>query len=647
MTTEIWFNQDEPGRDVLEIGKELWHKQGQERISLAEDSLSLYLGSTRHSLIRGGNPLALLDLISNEASSENIVQSITDTKINQTVRNKVRPLFVTEGGDSELKRNRDLMQEAVDGQMCELGCYGSNGRAVCAAGYILEAGGTEWYADTANSRVVGTPVWCWEYMVPTREARGGNPRQLFARHAVDRSVLLSYMKNAPAAVREAIRTADPATWRETADDNKDPKNLNDQVVIYKAWHLPSGRVDLDDPKSFGKTEDGYKWSGNLPHDGRHVVVIDGMKLMDPTILDVPWPHDHFPVSWFKPFPVLGSYWSRGIPEIIAKMQIEINRWNMRENKIMDLHARPLILIDKALKLSEGQITNAVANILLCTGSPQGGVWQMNMPAVPTDLLSRVARIVQSAKDQLGMSDLSMTAQKPVGINHEPGMAFLQDTESVRHTVENDAWQEYALDSAKNIVRCLDELAEKDPKFEIMFGDDKELKRGKWKDIKLDNPYKIKSWPTNFLKQSPAQRADQIADLVDKGALPPEAMLSAIDAPDLKSFISDAAAMEQAVATVLDRVMSDGYNTNTDFPTPYMDLQTCKRLGIQRLAEMQANNDPWPKQNDVTKWLEDVDLVIAKIAPPSATAPQAGNAVGAMGPTGMPAPTGPMLAPAPQ
>lgn len=644
MPDEIWFSQDKPGNAVLEIGRELWKKQGGERISLAEDSLSLYLGSTRHALTRGGNPLALLDLISNEASSENLIMSIVDTKWNQTIKNRVRPLFVTEGGDSEIKKQRSLMQEAVDGQMYELGCYGAMGRARCLNGFLFEAGGTEWFADTANSRVVGTPVWCWEYMVPTREARNGNPRQLFARHAIDRSVLLSYMKNAPKSVRDAIASADAATWRETADDSKDPKQLNDQVIIYKAWHLPSGRVDLDDPRSFGKTDDGFKWSGNSVHDGRHVVVIDGTKLVDPVLVDLPWPHDHFPVSWFKPFPVPGSYWSRGIPEIIAKMQIEINRWNMRENRIMDLHSRPIVFVDKNAKLSEGQITNAIANILLTNGPPSQAVYLMNLPAVPPDLLSRVARIVQSAKDQLGMSDLSMTAAKPAGVNHEPGLAFLMDTESTRHTAENDAWQDCHLDDAKNIVRCLNDLAEYDPNYEVVFGGDKSLKRGKWKEIRLDNYYQIRRWPTNVLKQSPAQKADQIGTLVDHGALPPEALLATVsDDEDVKSFTSDAAAMEQAVSTMLDRIIADGY-TLTDMPNPYMDLQTCKRLGIQRLAEMQANDDPWPKQNDVTRWLEDVDNIIAKIAPPSA-APQQGNAIGAMGPNGMAPPTGAQVAPA--
>jgi len=643
---EVWYNQDDPGRAVLELGRELWKKQGAQRISLAEDSLALYTGSTRHSLLHGGNPLALLDLISNEAASENIIQSIVDTKVNSTVRNKVRPLFVTEGGDSTLKQQQEDMQSAVDGIMSDLGCYGMGAQVnlaliACFCGFIFEGVGIEWYADLANSRVVGTPVWCWEYMVSAREARSGNPRQMFARHAIDRAVLLSYMQDAPAAVRQAIESADAATWRDTADDTKDPKKLNDQVIVYKAWHLPSGRVDFDDPRSFGKNDDGGRYRGNPVHDGRHVVVLDGVTesiSLDPAIVDAAWPHDHFPVSWFKPFPVVGSYWSRGVPEIIAKIQIEINRWNMRENKIMDLHSRPLIFLDKTLGVNPAMITNASGNIIQTTGSPQGRVWQMNIPAVPSDLLSRVARLTQAAKDQLGMSDLAMTAKKPAGVNHEPGLAFLADTESVRHTVENDAWADFSLDNAKNIVRCLNDLAEYDPEYEIIFANDKQLRRGNWAKMRLDNPYQIKRWPTNFLKQSPAQRADQISDLVDKGALPPEAMLAAIDAPDLQSFVSDAAAMEKCVSMVLDRIIQKGYDSMKDFPSPYLDLQTCKRLGIQRLAELQANDDDWKKQNDVTRYLEDVDAVIAKITPsPSPNAPTAGNQLGAMGPTGAPSP----------
>jgi len=61
------------------------------------------------------------------------------------------------------------------------------------------------------------------------------------------------------------------------------------------------------------------------------------------------------------------------------------------------------------------------------------VYIESAPHVPPDLMQRTTNLMQWMRDQRGVSEMSMTARKPAGINHEPGMAYLGDTESMRHT----------------------------------------------------------------------------------------------------------------------------------------------------------------------------------------------------------------------
>lgn len=628
-SNEQWFNSDNPAETLVRSVKELHTNQGAARLMLAQDSLALYLGSSRHSLIGGGNPLAMLDLVGQESSGYNIIQAITDTKINATLKNKVRPMYITESANSETKRKAAAMQAACDGVSYSVGMQGWLRRAVCTAGFLFEGGGVEWYADTANSRVIASPVWCWEYFVSSREARYGNPRQLFARQAIDRAVLLSFMSDASREVQDAVRDAEPASWRDTYDDLRDPRRLSDQVIIYKAWHLPSGRVDLNDPRAYGRTEAGNK--GRANHDGRHCVAIDGGKDSPGAVLiDIPWPHDHFPVSWFKPNYVPGSYWSRGEPEVLASAQIESLRWNAREAKIIEQHAVPRTYVSKESGLNPAQMTNATNNIYLVKGTASSAVYVAAMPSVPADLGARIQMIAQNARDQRGMSEMSMTAKKPLGVNHEPGMQYLADTESERHTSEFEAWEDFALANNTNIVRCLRDLAENDPEFEVLFHSNKQLKRERWKDIDLGDTFSMKLWPTNWLKEDPAQRADQIADFVDRGILPPEAMIDAVDDPDLAALLGNRIAMQRNIERMLDRVCEAGLGEN-EAPTPYIDLQLAKRMGIQRYNELSSESEDWKTINEVVRWLESVDAMIAKATAPTAPQQGQGDTLGAVGP----------------
>jgi hypothetical protein len=625
---------------MVNTARSLWTDQGTARRAMADDALTLWAGTTAHSL-SGSSPMSVLGM-RDSASGYNGVQSIVDTKYNATIRNEVRPLFMTEGGDSELRERVEAMQEACDGQRYTLGLEGELGEQSCLNGFIFGAGGVEFWADLSNSRTMVTPAWHWEYFVSRQEARNGEPQQMFSRHVMPRDVLLSFLETAGNQILDAVHEAPSASW----DDSKtyemtEPGKIVDLVVIFKAWHLPSGRVDLDDPSSFGKGKDGRKVTPK--HDGRHMVCLqtadgDGKRLAP--LISRPWPYDHYPTAWFKPNRVPGEYWGRGEPEVLVAQQMESNQWNERVYQVLDRYARPGIILDKAAKLNPAQINNSPFNIWQVTGNPNNVMKTLNEPAVSADLINRLDRLPVNMRDQRGMSEMSMTARRPTGINHEPGMAYLAHTETIRHTAEFRAWTRYNLDCDKNIVRCLNELSEHDPDYEVVFEKDEKLIRQNWKKIYAGpSKYKIKAKGTNLFKQDPAQQSEQMTDLIEKQILPPDAYFDVVKSPDLEMWSKKRNVMKKAAEQLVRRVIKGPEFTDEMMPDPYMDLQTCKRVGLEEKAMLEVNEDKWEKVQRVVQFLEQVDALLAKMAPPPAPAPAGAPGIAAPppGPAGMTAP----------
>jgi hypothetical protein len=644
----LWYQKEDvhkQAESMSNTARALWSDQGESRRRLADDAMTLWSGSTSHALM-GSSPLSTLGLADQlAAAGYNVVQAIVDTKVNDTLRNEIRPLFVTEGGDSELREKVAAMQEACDGMSYTLGLEDELEEQACWNGYIFGNGGQEFWSDTASSRVMVTPAWFWEYFVSRQEARNGNPQQCFSRHVLPRDVLLSFLAEAGSDVLDAVRSAPSASWEDAkAYDASEPGKVADLVVVFKAWHLPSKRVDLSEPAAFGKKKGGEKGKAN--HDGLHMVTLDWGGGKDvPPLLVRPWPYDHFPVAWFKPNRVPGSYWGRGEPEVLAATQIEANQWNERMYNILDRYARPAVVLPKGAKLNPAQITNALFNIWQVEGGNTNAPIIHNQPAVPQELIQRLDRLPQQARDQRGMSEMSMAARRPAGIEHKPGLKYLKDMENVRHTAEYRAWRRYKLDGYKNIIRCLSELSEHDKNFEVVFEKDKQLTRQKWSDINADSSrYRVKAKGTNLFARDPAQQAEQIADFVERGLLPPTAMYQ-IDAPDFQAMIEDKDVMRlNAIARVKAVIRGPEYDWEL-MPDPELDLETCKAEALKAKNKLELNGESPDKIDRVSRFLADVDYLLGIGAPQAPTGQIAGNQVMAADPmqgaaaalgTGMPA-----------
>lgn len=616
----LWYQEtdkEKAAAAMVNAARALWSDQGDQRRRDADDAMTLWAGTVQHGF-SGSNPMSILGLVEDTAGY-NLVQALTDTKVNTTLRNEIRPLLMTQGGDSELREKAEAMQDAADGQSYELGLDDELEEVACWNGYIFGNGGVEFWADTASSRIMASPVFHWQYFVSRQEARySTRPQQLFSRHVMPRDVLLSFLADQPAEVRQAVKDAPSVAWNDAdAKDfvSNEPGQVVDLVVIWKAWHLPSKRVDLSESKAFGKGEDGQRVKPS--HDGMHMVCIEGGgKTASVALITRPWPHAYFPVAWFKPNRSPGSFWGRGEPEILARSQIEMNQWNDRIYQVLDRYAVPHIVLPKGAKLNPAQINNALFNIFQIEGGNGNDPKVVTPNAVPQDLIARLDRLPAQARDQRGMSEMSMAARKPVGVDHKPGLAYLANTETIRHTAEFRAWRRFKLDCYRNIIRCFKELSEHDPNFEVVYERDKQLVTAKMTTIDIDaSKYRLKAKPTNLFSQDPAQQADQIADFVDRQLLPPDALFDAVDSPDLQALADDRKVMRKnAIKRV--KLVAKGPYTEELMPQPYHDLRTMKAEALKMANSIELNDESDDKLDRVTKFIADIDELLGLATPPA-------------------------------
>jgi len=603
-----WFRKDteDAGTTISTIVSTYWEQEGRQRREIANLALALYAGSMKYSLSGAASILTVIDSILQDAAAYNLIQATANTLINQLVQNRVRPLFVTKRGDSELRERAQNYQDFIEGEFEEEEIYGDLGAEVCTYGMLFEGGGVEWDADIANNRIIATKCEPWEHFVPKREARSRRPKQHFSRVTVDRGELLAFYADASKDVIQRIKDQAPVKPEDADHDTYRDGTISDMVVIYKAWHLPSGRVDLEDPRAWGKGEkDGRKTAPN--HDGRHICTLeDGFVLTES-----PWPYDFFPQSWFRPYLVPGQFWSRGLPEILAPVQLTMNRWDERIDRIIDRHARPMLVTWKNAGIMPARITNELANILESKVPPAQAMQYLQSPGVPPELFQRNAQLRADGRDQVGLSDLSMQAARPQGITSAPPMRHLQDRENVRHTLEFRSWERFHTGGAKNLMRCARVLAEHSPDYEVMLGNDKDLRRVKFTEIDLKaDQFKLRCRPTNLFATDPAARAEQQIEWMKEGLVTKEQALSNMDNPDSEALLGDTLAPERNIEQRLDDICKAKAYTAELMPTPYMDLDLAKRLTVRRLNRLEADREPPEKIERLIKFEKDIDVAAA-------------------------------------
>lgn len=594
-----WKETEDIAGAVFRVVKFLDSQQG---LRVARNRRNMYLygntdvfgiapGTTRS---RTGNPFTAAG---SQRVTYNIIRMASDTLAAKIAKSKPRVTFITDGGDWDQQQRAKGLTKFVDGQFYECGVRETAPQCFID-GCVKDAGVMHFYR--VGSRIYAERVNPDELYVDELDGLHGNPRQMHRVKLAPREVLKEMYPQYTAAIEDA-----PApSWPTYGLPMRMVQTLSDYVQVVESWHLPSG-------------EDA--------EDGRHVIAIEGQHLVDEE-----WKRRRFPFSFFFFARSMEGFWGQGVAERLRDRQLNINKLLKAIHGMLHLCSVPRYYVEETSKVVSAHLNNEIGAIIKFRGQAPALV---AANAVPTELFQAVEREKASGLEEIGVSQLSVAAQKPAGLNSGQALRDFSDIESERFVLVGQAWESFHLDCGRQIIDLAREISA-DPKhkknFDVAFTSKGSVERVKWDDVHLDeDSYVMKMFPTSSLPQTPAARRQTISEWQQSGWIDGVEARYLLDLPDLEDSDNDALAAYENIRAAVQCILN---GEEYEAPEPYQDLQ----LGLKKFqsAYLRSKRLKAPARvlNNLQLWIDTAQSMLADAQPKPAPT---------MAPPGMPgAPPGP-------
>lgn len=495
----------------------------------------------------------------------NIVQSQCDTVTQKVSKSKVRPMFLTEGGDFKLQKKAKLLTKFIDGVFYQTKTY-EKAPYCFRDSTVFGSGFMKIYRS--GKEIVHEKTYPGEILVDENEGVDGNPRSMYQIKLMPKE----YAAKLWPEYADKIKTAPSASWFQPTH-----KYLSGHLMVAEAWHLPANENSKD---------------------GRHVICIEGADLLDEV-----WEKNYFPfakIDWSKR---LRGYIGQGLAEQLTGLQIEINKI-LRDIQITMHLFKPKVLLEMGSKIIKSQVNNEIGTLLWYEGiKPE--IWIPE--AVPQSWFIHLQNLFDKSYQISGISQLSAGSQKPSGLNSGKALREFSDIETERFILTGQEWEAFHLEIAKQDIQLAKEIAEEYGDFDVMVAGKDKLERIKWKEVNLkEDQYMMKVYPTNFFSNTPSGKLSDIQELAQAGFIDKDMALRLLDFPDLEAFTKWANAPTEDIISQIWMIIENGkYNG----PEPFQSLS--KGISLFQSAYL------WAKDNDVPeerlellrRWMEEAKIML--------------------------------------
>lgn len=511
----------------------------------------------------------------------NITRSLCDTGAAKIGQARPRPYYLTDAGDWGLQEKATALQRLTDGVFDQCDLYEIGQRAQLDS-VIFGTGCIKLWQE--KGAIKAERVLISEILVDEALCYYSSPREIFRRMEVPRRSV------------EKLYKTKKATFKDADGVSAVTPGGPDLVVVYEGWHLPEGP---DSP-------------------GRHVVCTSNA-----TLVDEAYTRDYFPlifIHWQKP--VLGFY-GTGIPAQVFPQQVEINRTLITISRAHKAHGTARLLVPNGSKVNPLHIDDEIARILTYDGGQIPTI--MAQQILSPEIYQHLQDQYKKAFELTGLSSLSAFAQKPAGIDSGKGLRELADTQADRLAPKSQDYDRLYLQSAKVIVDLCREIHSKKIPFQVSTVDEGELHTVDFKEVADLKPhqYKLQLFASNFLGRTPSAKIEDANRLIESEILKPNQVARLIDAPDVKSAISETLTAEDTYRKQVRRLLRRGKFTE---PESFDALDV--GLPIYRDAYLRAREDGAPQEilQKFRDWIERADELMSEAeaaqAPPPAEAPTA-------------------------
>jgi len=558
LTYEWWKTKDpkERAKQVISSYQYL-QKTQQYRIKQASIFNRVLFGKPLMNYALNSKMLDVSNQLPIDRPAMNVTYSCVDTLVSRISQNRPQPVFLTEEGSSKERSLAKQMNRFIVGELFRTKAYEigvDNLRDALAYGdgftKVVEKDG-----KVCLERRLTTQVWC-----DKNDAYNGYPQSLYEGTLMNRD-------EARARWPEAYKEIDKAMKAYVDGSSESTETISDQIIVVEAWHRRSG-------KDAG--------------DGMHVIVCSDGELF----CDENWDKDRFP---FVQLPYdknsVGMY-SRGLVEILLGTQIEINKMLITASQSINLMGTPRIFIDEMSRILETAFNNNIGTIVkvrnLAGNAP---IIKDGTSGLTEDWYAHLERLVTYAYQQSGISALSATSQKPMGLNSGEALRAYDAVQSDRFAAFSKRYENYFIELAYQIIDLASDIAERDGKYMTVYPDadgTREIELPKTKELLRDTNV-IQCFDQSSLPRDPAGRYAQLSEMLAAGEIDLREFRRLIGFPDLKQSDRLANALEERILYLLDCIVEEGkYEPPDPFlldPTNLAQTLTVQYINLYSIANL--------------------------------------------------------------
>ncbi len=577
-----WWNQTDPKKMADEISGTLAFigKHQSTRMNQLTSATRLYGNSSQYNLL-GGQFMKQGNSQANPSATRisfNLCASVVDTVTAQLAKSKVVPMFITSGATWGMQKRAEKLNKFAEGFFYEqdihnMAVYAARDACVWGDG-ILHV-----YRDESDRAAVER-VLPHEILVDQVESMVGSPRQMHRVKVASRDVLIDMWPEH----EEQILQAAPANYQQLGGE----ATAADLVTIVASWHLKSG-PDADDGV----------YAVSLPDTG---VVLERC----------PYDKDYFPFVIFPYSRRLLGFWGQGACERLQNIQGEVNRGMITIKKSIWLQGGPKVFIQTGSKIVAQHINNELGTIIHGNSPPV----YFTPPCVQPEVYTWVDSLISKGYQQEGVSQLSASNLKPMGVNSGAALRTYDTISEDRHLFMAQRFEDVHLEVLRQAIEIVREVFEETGKYEIKFGDHHFLESIDWSDVQLEqDEYWIKAFPTSELPEEPTAKLQTVQEYVQAGFITPKAARRLLAMPDIEKADMIANAPDDLIEKSIEQILYEGKEVAIDNE---WDLQTAFNQALLYLNYAKCWNCP---PDRILKLQDFKDNVFSRLQPQQPAAPE--------------------------
>ena len=564
--TPWWEMKDQPHKRVFETAGNIRRNQTAQE-DLDERHFRLYSGLPLYSAFTFNLTFDSLD----SKFTMNVVQATTNTLVSKISKNKIKPTFLTDGGDWGMQQQAKKLDKYVFGQFYKQKIYEESKKALRDALIFGDGFVKHWHDSEGNINVKRVFKPC--IVIDQAETLYGNePKTVYEVRVVDKTTLKQKYPDFIHEIDEASISDIPFFV--------DSFESNMHLAVVVEGYRVAYRKKVDGVETVIK--------------GKHFIGISTA-----TFLYEDYEQETIPYKRIQYVPNAIGYFSKGVAEILTGHQIEINRMLRRISRAMNLMSGPNILVDYMSEIIDTHFNNEVGTIVKYKNQPP--IYNFPQGIAPT-VIDWFLTVYQKAFEEVGLSQLTAQSKKPSGLNSGKALREYNDIETERFAELAQAWEQFHLDIADAIILHSQQIAEKGGNVVVLSPDKFGAEKIDFKKIKLKNSeYIMQVYPTSMLPKTPAGRLEYVQEMLMSQLITPEEGLSLLEFPDVTEITENKNAAVNDIRYTAYQIIEDAvYNP----PEPYQNLTYGITYMNATYLKMKSRNLPTERLDLLQKWIND-------------------------------------------